>query len=80
MSTNVRKVNDGDGKARKAALVYFVELKPGGGVDSAIVGPLGARKLDDRPGIVASTQERKLAGEFVGWWRHGKCRNVVIGS
>ena len=45
MSTNVWGVEDGERKARKAAHVYFVGGKPGGGADGVVIGALDVRGL-----------------------------------
>ena len=55
MPTIVRKADDGEGGARKAALAYFAGENPSDGADGAVIGPLDARKLNDHPYIVAST-------------------------
>ena len=45
MSANIWEVEDGGGKARKAAHVYFVGGKPGGDVDGVVIGALDVREL-----------------------------------
>lgn len=38
-------VEDGEGESRKAAHVYFVEGKPGGGADGVVVGALDVQQV-----------------------------------
>ena len=45
MSANVWGVEGGEGKARKAAHVYFVGSKPGGGADGVVIGTFDGREL-----------------------------------
>ena len=40
MSANVGEVEEVEGKGRKAANVYFVRGKPGGGADGVVLGAL----------------------------------------
>ena len=45
MSAKVWGVEDREGKARKAAHVYFVGGKPGGGTDGVVTGNLDVREM-----------------------------------
>ena len=45
MSANVWGVEGGEGKARKAAHVYFVGGKPCGGANGVVIGALDVREL-----------------------------------
>ena len=52
VSTNVRKIEDGEGGARKTAHVDFIGSEPSDGADGVVIGALDVRKVDVPIGLL----------------------------